>query len=159
MPGRFGIIVHPSAAREAAGEEWLQTNTLDGTHFLDSFVRSGEPAYFQEFGPGAWHVFMGMANPAIINGRKTGLCAGVNLSGAPASTQALGCNNTVNVTVSNLHMSRPPNETLFDSGVFGAAGTGDARNYQAFAHTTCYAAWATPMEWTSPSPSAIRTAS
>jgi len=39
MPGRFGIIVHPGARREANGENWLQTNTLDGTHFLDSFVK------------------------------------------------------------------------------------------------------------------------
>src|SRR4029077_8769090 len=84
MPGRFGIIVHPGAAREARGEEWLQTNTLDGTHFLDSFVKSGEPAYFQEYGPGGFHVFMGMANPAIINGRLASLCNG---PGAPK------CNN------------------------------------------------------------------
>jgi len=28
MPGRFGVIVHPGAAREARGEEWLQNNTL-----------------------------------------------------------------------------------------------------------------------------------
>jgi hypothetical protein len=147
MPERFTVIVHPSAAREAAGEEWLQTNTLDGSHGLDVFVRSGEPPYFQEFGPGGWHAFVGMANPAIINGRRTSLCNGVNLSGAPASTQALPCKNTVNVTVSNLHMSRPPNETLFDSAVFGqpgAPGTVDARTNQAFAHTTCYASLGDP---------------
>lgn len=128
MPGRFGVIVHPSAAREAAGEEWIQTNTLDGTHFLDSFVRSGEPAYFQEFGPGGWHVFMGMANPAVINPRQAAFC---NEVGGGAH-----CNNTVQGHVSNLHMSRAPNETLFDSAVFPA---GDPRNNQAFAHTTCWA--------------------
>jgi hypothetical protein len=127
MPGRFGVIVHPSAAREAAGEEWIQTNTLDGSHFLDSFVRSGEPAYFQEFGPGGWHVFMGMANPAVINARKASFC-----NGPPA----VPCGNTVNGHLSNLHMSRAPNETLFDSAVFPA---GDPRNNQAFAHTTCWA--------------------
>jgi hypothetical protein len=128
MPGRFGIIVHPSAAREAAGEEWIQTNTLDGSHFLDSFVRSGEPAYFQEFGPGGWHVFMGMANPAVINARKASFC-----NGPPA----VPCGNTVNGHLSNLHMSRAPNETLFDSAVFAPS---DPRNNAAFAHTTCWAA-------------------
>jgi Bacterial Ig domain len=127
MPGRFGVIVHPSAAREAAGEEWIQTNTLDGSHFLDSFVRSGEPAYFQEFGPGAWHVFMGMVNPALVNARKASFC-----NGPPA----VPCANTVNGHLSNLHMSRAPNETLFDSAVFAP---GDPRNNQAFAHTTCWA--------------------
>jgi hypothetical protein len=135
MPGRFGIIVHPSAAREAAGEVWLQTNTLDGSHFLDSFLRSGEPGYFQEFGPGAWHVFMGMANPALINNRKPGLCAGLG-SGH--------CSNTVNVNVSNLHMNRPPNEALYDSSVFTVGAAGDARNYQAFAHTTCWGSLGDP---------------
>jgi len=132
MPGRFGVVVHPSAARTAAGEEWLQTNTLDGTHLLDSFVRSGEPSYFQEFGPGGWHVFMGMANPAIINGRKPGLCASLGTG---------HCSNTVNVNVSNLHMSRPPNETLYDSAVFAL---GNGQNYQAFNYTTCYASLGDP---------------
>jgi hypothetical protein len=118
MPGRYGIIVHPGAARAARGEEWLQTNTLDGTHFLDSFVRAGEPAYFQEFGPGGFHVFMGMANPAIINKRLATLCGSAN---APA------CNNTIQGQVSNLHMSRPPSEQLFSSG-----------SYAALSYTACY---------------------
>jgi hypothetical protein len=134
-PDKFAVVVHPSAAREAAGEVWLQTNSLDGTHLLDSFVRSGEPAYFQEFGPGAWHVFMGMANPAIINNRKPGLCASLGTG---------HCNNTVHVNASNLHMNRPPNEALYDSSVFPVGATGDARNYQAFAHTTCWASLGDP---------------
>jgi hypothetical protein len=128
MPGRFGVIVHPSAAREAAGETWYQTNTLDGTHYLDTFVKVGEPAYFQEYGPGGWHAFIGMANPAVINARKASFCTG------PA---ALPCNNTIYGQVSNLHESRAPDETLYDSGVFPR---GDPRNYQALAHTTCWAA-------------------
>jgi hypothetical protein len=132
MPGRFGVIVHPSAAREAAGEVWYQTNTLDGSHFLDSFVKVGEPAYFQEYGPGGWHVFMGMANPAVINARKAAFCHG------PA---AGSCTNTIKGQVSNLHENRAPDETLFDSGVFPQ---GDARNYQVFAHTTCWASLGDP---------------
>ena len=136
MPGRFGVIVHPSAAREARGEEWIQTNTLDGTHFLDSFVRSGEPAYFQEFGPGGWHVFMGMANPAIINARKQGICNGGLTNGA-----VLACNHDVKGQVTNLHMSRAPNETLYDSSLYGA---GNTQNYKAFAHTNCWVSLGDP---------------
>jgi hypothetical protein len=132
MPGRFGVIVHPSAAREAAGEVWYQTNTLDGTHFLDSFVKVGEPAYFQEYGPGGYHVFMGMANPAVINARKAAFC-----NGPPK----VSCNNTITGQVSNLHENRAPDETLFDSGVFPI---GTPANYQAFAHTTCWASLGDP---------------
>src|SRR5882762_5516660 len=125
MPGRFGVVVHPGAAREAAGEEWLQTNTLGGTHFQDTFVRASEPAYFQEFGPGGYHVFFGMANPKIINARKTALCK-TNTT----------CHNTVNGQVTNLHMSRPPNESLSDSNVFGLH---NPANNAALSYTTCYA--------------------
>jgi hypothetical protein len=132
MPGRFGVIVHPSAAREAAGEVWYQTNTLDGTHFLDSFVKVGEPAYFQEYGPGGYHVFMGMANPAVINARKASFC-----NGPPA----VSCTNTVTGQVSNLHENRAPDETLYDSGVFPI---GNPANYRAFAHTTCWASLGDP---------------
>jgi hypothetical protein len=132
MPGRYGVVVHPSAAREAAGEEWLQTNTLDGTHFLDSFLKVGEPAYFQEYGPGGWHVFMGMANPAVINARKSAFC-----NGPPA----LSCGNTVMGQVSNLHESRAPDETLYDSGVFPQ---GDSRNYQTLNYTNCWASLGDP---------------
>jgi hypothetical protein len=132
MPGRFGVVVHPSAAREAAGEVWYQTNTLDGTHYLDSFVKVGEPAYFQEYGPGGWHVFMGMANPAVINARKASFC-----NGPPA----VSCTNTIKGQVSNLHENRAPDETLFDSGVFPP---GDPGNYQALAYTTCWAALGDP---------------
>jgi len=138
MPGRFGIIVHPGAEREARGEEWVQTNTLDGTHYLDAFVKAGEPAYFQEFGPGGFHVFMGMANPAIINSRLSAICNGLTApgqQGPPSSPPA--CNNTVNGQVTNLHQARSPIETLFSNGVFPQ---GDPRNYKPLSYTTCYAA-------------------
>jgi hypothetical protein len=45
MQGKFALIAHPGATREANGEEWLQTNSLDGGPYLDSFIKSGEPAY------------------------------------------------------------------------------------------------------------------
>ena len=69
MPGRYGIQANPGADRIGRGEEWLQTNTLDGQKAHDSFIKVGGPAYFQEFGPAGFHVAIGFANPAIINGR------------------------------------------------------------------------------------------
>ncbi len=63
MPGRFGVVATPGADRIARGEEWLQTNTLDGQKAHDSFIRIGEPSYFQEYGPAGYHVSIGFANP------------------------------------------------------------------------------------------------
>jgi len=134
MQGKYSLIAHPGAMREAAGEEWLQTNTLDGGHFLDSFIRVGEPPYFQEFGPGGYHVFMGMANPKHINARLAAICSG---AGIPNVTFAPPCNNNVNGQVSNLHQGRSPNENLYSGAVFGAGNTG---NYAPLAYTNCYAA-------------------
>ena len=41
MPGRYEPVAHPGADRIARGEEWLQTNTLDGQKAQDAFVRIG----------------------------------------------------------------------------------------------------------------------
>jgi hypothetical protein len=134
MQGKYSLIAHPGANREAAGEEWLQTNTLDGGHFLDSFIRVGEPPYFQEFGPGGYHVFMGMANPAHINARLAAICSGAGLINEPYT---LPCNNNINGQVTNLHQGRSPNENLYSAGVFPQ---GDPRNYAPLTYTNCYAA-------------------
>ena len=136
MPGRFGIIVHPGARREANGEEWLQTNTLDGTHFLDSFVKMKEPSYFQEYGPGGYHVFMGMANPKIINSRLPEICTASATNPTPPP-----CNNTVKGQVVNMHQARSPSEQLFSSGVFPQGNPG---NYAPLNYTTCYASLGEP---------------
>ncbi|WP_176728759.1 choice-of-anchor Q domain-containing protein [Burkholderia ubonensis] len=109
MPGRYGVVATPAADRIGRGEEWLQTNTLDGQKAHDAFIKVGGPAYFQEFGPAGYHVSVGFANPKIINARrtnagKTGLCD----TGA--------CPNSIKGHVTNLHYSRPPNENLYGSG-------------------------------------------
>ncbi len=44
MPGRYGVVATPAADRIARGEEWLQTNTLDGQKAHDSFLRSASRA-------------------------------------------------------------------------------------------------------------------
>jgi hypothetical protein len=58
-PGRYGVVATPGADRIARGEEWLQTNTLDGGKAHDSFLKVSEPSYFQEYGPAGYHVAIG----------------------------------------------------------------------------------------------------
>src|ERR1035441_6056206 len=73
-PGRYGVIAMPGADRIGRGEEWVQTNTLDGQKAHDSFMRIGEPGYFQEFGPAGYHVTIGFANPKLISDRGKAMC-------------------------------------------------------------------------------------
>ena len=115
MPGRFDVIARPGADR--AGETWYQVSTLEGTPGQDAFAKSGEPAYFQEFGPPGFHTFIGFLNPDHINAAN-----------AAANDKSLGgpFNNSITGTVTNLHMSRPVEETLWDSA-----------SRAPLAHTTC----------------------
>ena len=131
MPGRWGVIATPAADRIARGEEWHQTNTLDGQKAHDSFVRIGEPEYFQEYGPANFHVTIGFANPAIINARLAGVCAGTdpNLS-LPAGS---ACNNSVSGIVTTERMSRTPDERLYSSGT-----------HDSFYWTQCYVSFGDP---------------
>jgi hypothetical protein len=111
FPNRFDVLAKPGAAREAAGEVWLQSSTLEGTHANDAFAKIGEPPYFQEFGSPGYHSFIGFINPAHI--------AAVNKS--------LHGNNSITGKVTNLRMSRPSQEGLYDSASHGA-----------LAQTVCY---------------------
>jgi hypothetical protein len=115
MPGRFSVQAIPGADRIARGEEWLQTNTLDGQKAHDSFLRIGEPEYFQEFGPANYHVNIGFANPAIINSRKAAICSGTDPN-APTPGQTYSCTSTVTGKVTTERMSRTPDERLYSSG-------------------------------------------
>lgn len=131
-PGRYGIAALPGASRIARGEEWLQTNTLDGQKAHDSFMRVGEPGYFQEFGPAGYHVSIGMANPKIINERryndsKSGMCD----TGAKGGNLACGYEVTGRVTGSRL--SRTPDSRLYSSG-----------GRESLAFTQCYVALGDP---------------
>lgn len=127
-PGLYEPLARPGADRIANGEEWLQTNTLDGGAPFEAFIKADEPGYFQEFGPGGFHVSIGFANADIINGRKnnaakTGICdprrivAGVNEGGA-----GLSCTQTVYGQVTNAHMSRTPDQRIFSSGDYAHYG-------------------------------------
>src|SRR5207248_13235 len=128
MPGRYGVVATPGADRIARGEEWLQTNTLDGQKAHDSFLRIGEPSFFQEFGPAGYHVSIGFANPKIINSRLAGVCAGSD----PFVT-GTGCTNTVTGLVTTERMSRTPDERLYSSG-----------DNSSFAFTQCYVSFGDP---------------
>ena len=123
----------PGADRIARGEEWLQTNTLDGQKAHDSFMRIGEPAYFQEFGPAGYHVVIGYANPQIINDRRTntqgsGLCDPTTSGGG-----GLACGSEVKGFVSTARMSRVPDERLYGSG-----------SRDSFGFTQCYVSLGDP---------------
>jgi hypothetical protein len=128
MPGRYGIIATPAADRIARGEEWLQTNTLDGQKAHDSFLRVGEPSFFQEYGPAGYHVSIGFANPVIINARKAGVC-----NGTDANITGSNCTNSVTAMVTTERMSRTPDERLFSSG-----------SNDSFAFTQCYVSFGDP---------------
>jgi hypothetical protein len=109
MADKFSVQAYPGADRIARGEEWLQTNTLDGQHPHDAFVRVGEPGYFQEFGPSGYHVSIGFANPKIINDRKAAVCAGAYGAVGP-------CANTIDGQVDVQRISRTPDQRLYPSG-------------------------------------------
>ena len=123
MPGRFSIVATPAADRIGRGEEWLQTNTLDGQKAHDSFLRIGEPSYFQEFGPAGYHVSIGFANPVIINSRLPKICTATG----DGNLQASDCTHAVMGSVSTERMSRTPDERLYGSG-----------SYDSFSFTQCY---------------------
>jgi hypothetical protein len=117
MQDKFSVQAYPGADRIARGEEWLQTNTLDGQHPHDSFIRLGEPSYFQEYGPAGYHVAIGFANPAIINARHNDVCAGF---GTPGTVGA--CTGSITGQVDVQRLSRIPDERLYPSGSRDALG-------------------------------------
>jgi len=123
-PGRYGVVATPAADRIARGEEWLQTNTLDGGKDHEAFLKINEPEYFQEFGPAGYHVSIGFANPKFINDQGSVLCTG---PGAPP------CNQTVTGHVTGARMSRPSDERLYGSG-----------SRDEFGYTQCYASLGSP---------------
>lgn len=122
-PGLYEVVATPGADRIARGEEWLQTNTLDGTKAIEAFIKAGEPAYFQEFGPGGYHVAVGFANPKIINDRKTALCAKAGSN----------CTGNFYGMVTSTRMSRTPDQRVYSSG-----------SYDAYSFAQCYVSLGAP---------------
>jgi len=121
-PAKYGIIITPPESQVA---DWVQTSTIEGTKVNDVWVKAGEPAYFQEFGPPGWHNFTGFVRPADLDN-----------NGAPGVQQTIGGvtstiagPNSVSGMVTNAHISRPPLQTIWDSG-----------SYDALAHTRAWVA-------------------
>ena len=114
-PGKYTLLADPPAgARRGNGNnaplrQWVQTATIEGTRGIDAWVKSNEPPYFQEFGPPGYHVFIGFVD-----------------ANAPVVPRPTGP-NTVTGTVTNLHMSRPPDQSIYDSN-----------SREALAFTTCW---------------------
>jgi len=97
----YEVVARPSADRIARGEEWLQTNTLDGTPAHEAFIKpTNRPTSRSR--PGGFHVAIGFANGDIINARKhkadgTGLCDPPNIQGGVnAGGGGLSCTRTGN---------------------------------------------------------------
>jgi hypothetical protein len=103
-PAKYGVQLVPPA-----GLDWHQTSTIEGTKTNDAWVKSGEPSYFQEFGPPGHHVFTGFVNPTLLRQGAGQLLQGsASLSGR----------------ITNLHMSRSPQTAFFGS--------------EPFAHVSCW---------------------
>ena len=128
MPDKFSVQAYPGADRIARGEQWIQTNTLDGQHPHDAFIPIGGPSYFQEYGPAGYHVMIGFANPAIINARHDDVCAG---NGSPGAVGP--CTNTITGQINVQRNSRTPDQRLYPSG-----------SHDALAWTQCWVSLGDP---------------
>jgi hypothetical protein len=123
-PGRYDVWATPGADRAVKGETWVQVSTLEGTHANDTFIKPGEPGYWQEFGPPGFHSFIGFINPAHI--------AAVN--------KARGGTASVTGRVPSLHMDRPrPTMANLNNSCASASST-DPSCRAALSATTCYVA-------------------
>jgi hypothetical protein len=91
-PGKYAVIVTPPA-----GEDWVQTTTIEGKPPIDAWIRPGEPRFLGEFGAFFWHTFYGFVQPSEI---------------AP-SAEGTG---TIQGQVYYLHENRPPQDRGGNSG-------------------------------------------
>ena len=102
--GKYGVIVSPPLS---ATEGWKQTSTIEGSKVIDAWVKAGEPPFFQEFGPAGWHVFVGFVSPSGTEAVKLAAAGD-------------GPTNSVTGNVTNMHMSRPPDQRLWSSTTYDA---------------------------------------
>ncbi|MBI5557643.1 MAG: hypothetical protein HY885_08395 [Deltaproteobacteria bacterium] len=57
-PGKYGIQAVPPA-----GQNWVQTATIEGTKIIDAWPKANEPGFFREFGTPGPHVAIGFIQP------------------------------------------------------------------------------------------------
>ena len=92
-PGKYGVIVVPPT-----GQGWQQTSTIEGTKVIDAWVKANEPPFFVEFGFPGPHVFVGFVQEFT----DPALDGTVDITG----------------TITDMHMSRPPNFEFFSGRLF-----------------------------------------
>jgi len=133
-PGRYDVLAIPGIERENRGESWVQVSTLEGTPVNDTFVKPGEPGYWQEFGSPGFHSFIGFVNPAHVKAKQA--------ADAAASTDPTTWSNTITGNISSLHMDRPPAAQLNDSCTTATSSTtaGDDSCRAALSYTQCQVA-------------------
>ncbi len=93
-PGKYGVIVTPPT-----GAGWTQTSTIEGTPVIDAWVKANEPPFFVEFGPPGPHVFIGFTKQRNDFATGTGVA-------------------TLSGTITDMHMSRPIDTTLYSGRPF-----------------------------------------
>ena len=121
------MVATPAADRIARGEEWLQTNTLDGQKAHDSFMRIGEPSYFQELAR------LDTTSRSALPTRGSSMPAKRRLQWHRPECHRHEVQQHRTGTVTTARMSRTPDERLYSSG------TNDS-----FAFTQCYVSLGDP---------------
>jgi len=127
-PGRYGVVATPAADRIARGEEWLQTNTLDGQKATIRSSGSASRASSRSSGPRDTTCPSACQSgdyqwPEDCRLRRRG-------SQPPWGRN---CTNTVTGIVTTERMSRTPDERLYGSG-----------DNSSFAFTQCYVSFGDP---------------
>ncbi len=125
-PGRYDVLAIPGIERANKGEAWVQVSTLEGTPVNDTFVKPGEPGYWQEFGSPGFHSFIGFINPEHVKAKQ---------AADAAVDPAIKWTNMITGNISSLHMDRPPAANLNDS--CATAGSVDETCRAALSHTQC----------------------
>ncbi len=133
-PGLYEVVATPASDRIARGEEWLQSNTLDGGKPHEAFIKPDEPSYFQEFGPGGFHISIGFTNPKLITDRRSNT-AGTGLCDPKPRGGGLTCDATLKGSVTNARMSRTPDQRIYSS-----------KSYDSYSFTQCYVGLGAPDE-------------
>lgn len=87
--------------------KWHQTTTIEGTWGVDAWVKSGEPAFFKEFGPPGHHVWHGFVR-RFKDTSASGLSGAASVTGKVVST----------------HMSRPPGIRFYSGAPMAACWVG-----------------------------------
>ncbi|MEI6219560.1 MAG: hypothetical protein WCP86_11725, partial [bacterium] len=76
MPARYAVEVVPPV-----GETWYQTSTIDGTPYIDAWVKLNEPAALIEFGMVSKHVSYGFVSPSLLPWASTPPASGGTITG------------------------------------------------------------------------------